>query len=577
MPYTTCNIYPAMKDTETTATAATKAAKEASTTTKTTKKKKKHIFKKKIPQKGDPGYLSPTQLRNLRKRKAKKKAKLQAQPQQQQEESSKVPKDSNNSNKSNEDVELKDPSMKYITYPTKTPIVRTAKKYIEPLLQSFSNSNTNAFHVYIGPLYHWRTVSKLAVRPDSNNTNKVAIGLFAENSHSLLPVPKCKAHHPSINKVVEVVTKACHELNVTPYESNTADNESKSEAEMGQLRYIGVNIDRQSGGAQLTLVWNGTSGEEDEQLEKLVAAILRKTVLCKSGEVGGEEPPMKRQRRRGRRGDNNESQGKDDVKKSNASNNESNSKVSLHSLWINYNSSWKHSNRIFEYDASCWRHVTGPTSITEHLRFPTPKSEGQKGVADPTPLSYPVPLHFPPTVFRQANLDSFTNIVGRIRERVMKMDEKPFSVELYGGVGTIALNLSDAVSHIVSSDENPNNLKCFQDSVKQLPAEIQPLLEYKQKNAADMVTSEPDLFQKCELLVLDPPRKGLEDEVVDFLCKGECSSIKLLVYVSCGFQAFQRDCDALLASGRWGLEFAEGHVLFPGSDAIETLAFFISK
>ena len=157
------------------------------------------------------------------------------------------------------------------------------------------------------------------------------------------------------------------------------------------------------------------------------------------------------------------------------------------------------------------------------------------------------------------------------------MDEKPFCVELYGGVGTIALNLSDAVSHIVSSDENPNNLKCFQDSVKQLPAEIQPLLDYKQKNAADMVTSESDLFQKCDLLVLDPPRKGLEDEVVDYLCKGHCSSIKLLVYVSCGFQAFQRDCDALLASGRWRVEFAEGHVLFPGSDAVETLAFFVPK
>jgi len=541
-----------------------------------TAKKKKHIFKKKIPQKGDPDYLSPTQLRNRRKRKAKKKTKLQVnQPQQQQKSSDKSSGAGNNNKSNSTDEELKDPSMKYISYPTKTPIVRTAKKYIEPLLQS-SNNNNNTFHVYIGPLYHWRTVSKLAVRPvdTTHNNNKVAIGLFAENSHSLLPVPKCKAHHPSINQVVEVVTKSCHELNVTPYESNTADNESKSEEEMGQLRYIGVNIDRSSGGAQLTLVWNGTNGEEDEVLDKLVDAILSKMEICKSGETAGEEPPMKKQRRRGRRGgDNKEWQVNDDIKKPISNNN----KVRLHSLWINYNSSWKHSNRIFEYDESCWRHVTGPTSITEHLRFPTPKSEGQKGVADPAPLSYPVPLHFPPTVFRQANLDSFTNIVGRIRERVLKMSEKPLCVELYGGVGTIALNLSDAVSHVVSSDENPNNLKCFQDSVKQLPAEIQPLLEYKQKNAADMVTSESNLFQKCELLVLDPPRKGLEEEVIDFLCKGACSSIKLLVYVSCGFQAFQRDCDALLASGRWKVDFAEGHVLFPGSDAIETLAFFGPK
>ena len=51
--------------------------------------------------------------------------------------------------------------------------------------------------------------------------------------------------------------------------------------------------------------------------------------------------------------------------------------------------------------------------------------------------------------------------------------------------------------------------------------------------------------------------------------------MKLVVYVSCGFQAFQRDCDALIKSGKWKVQFAEGYILFPGSDAIETLAFFV--
>ena len=51
---------------------------------------------------------------------------------------------------------------------------------------------------------------------------------------------------------------------------------------------------------------------------------------------------------------------------------------------------------------------------------------------------------------------------------------------------------------------------------------------------------------------------------------------QLLVYVRCGFKAFRRDCDVLVKGG-WTLEHAEGHVLFPGSDAIETLAFFVRK
>ena len=546
-------------------------------------KKKKRKFnnsKKKIPKVGDPDYLSPTQLRNRRKRRAKKQQK-QAQPQskedQLQESSLKSNRSSSSKNisgNSNNEA-LQDPSMKYINYPTKAPIIRTAKKYLEPLLEN------NTSNVYIGPLYHWRTVSKLAVRPDHNDINKVAIGLFAENSHSLLPVPKCKAHHSSINRIVELVTKACHEVEVIPYGMSSKDDTDQQETE-GQLRYIGVNIERSSGSAQLTLVWNGKREEEkeDEQLEKLLNAILSKTSGCRKEEDSGEEPPMKKRRRRGKRDDNNNNkdsyQGKDDVKKSSDHNHNT---ASLHSLWVNYNSSWKHSNAIFAFDPSCWRHVAGPSSITEHLSFASStKSEGQKGVAKPAPPSYPIPLYFPPTVFRQANLDSFTNIVGRIRERVMTLAQKPFCVELYGGVGTISLYLSDSVSGLVSSDENPNNYKCFCDSVKQLPKDIQPRLSYKQKNAAEMVKTESELFQKAELLILDPPRKGLEEEVVEYLCKSEeCSSIKLLVYVSCGFQAFQRDCDALLESGRWKVDSAEGHVLFPGSDAIETLAFFVPK
>ena len=47
-----------------------------------------------------------------------------------------------------------------------------------------------------------------------------------------------------------------------------------------------------------------------------------------------------------------------------------------------------------------------------------------------------------------------------------------------------------------------------------------------------------------------------------------------LVYLSCGFAAFQRDCDALVKSGEWRLTHAEGFNFFPGSDHVETLAVF---
>ena len=98
----------------------------------------------------------------------------------------------------------------------------------------------------------------------------------------------------------------------------------------------------------------------------------------------------------------------------------------------------------------------------------------------------------------------------------------------------------------------------------------------------------------ASVLLVDPPRKGLEDEVLDELCKpvnpkqplvesptllalsdesvNWTNDVQRLIYVSCGFDALARDCDRLLSSSAgWMLESAAGYVLFPGSNHVETL------
>jgi 23S rRNA (uracil1939-C5)-methyltransferase len=98
-------------------------------------------------------------------------------------------------------------------------------------------------------------------------------------------------------------------------------------------------------------------------------------------------------------------------------------------------------------------------------------------------------------------------------------------------------------------------------------------------------------------LIVDPPRKGLEEEVLAQLCKPHnpkqayaedpmfldgpkystnwVNDVHTLVYVSCGFDALARDCDRLLkGNAGWKLESATGYVLFPGSNHLETVAVF---
>jgi len=175
-------------------------------------------------------------------------------------------------------------------------------------------------------------------------------------------------------------------------------------------------------------------------------------------------------------------------------------------------------------------------------------------------------------------------------------------LELYGGVGTVGLNLADLFDSIESSDENPFNERCFHAAADELTLgrggsgsngssyASQRLLDpcqrskitYVSKSATDMVRDRFASLCDASVVIVDPPRKGLDRPVVEALC-GEYQHHKHhsqqqqqhLIYVSCGFDAFRRDYKALVEdSGRWTLDCAEGHVLFPGSDAIETLAFF---
>lgn len=375
----------------------------------------------------------------------------------------------------------------------------------------FSRYARVRFRVHVGEVRGWRTSAKLCVRDDPR-TGALCIGLFRPGSHEVVPCVDSIVHHPSINVLAHIVLTACALLGVRGYCEAT---------DKGQLKYLLFSVERASGRVQLTLVWNAlpvtptAPNCPPDPLHALADTVSR--LALASG-----HPHL------------------------------------LHSIWANYHQTSRHVNAITGRDATGWVLLSGCDSAIE-----------ERVQSD---MHNPPTLLFPPTVFRQANLDGFGTIVREIRRWVPLCGRV---VELYAGVGTIGLNLVDRVLSLHCSDENPHNKRCFDLSVQGLSKAERHRCSYTSESAAAVAIRTGLLGS--DVVVVDPPRKGLDAEVLAALTaeplpQDEDRSPQRLIYVSCGFKAFRRDCDALVASGCWSLVHAEGHVLFPGADHIEVLA-----
>lgn len=393
-----------------------------------------------------------------------------------------------------------------------------------------------AFRVVVpSALEGWRTQSRLAVRSRSKwGRDGCVLGLYASGSHNVVECPDCAVHHPRVNEAMAAITAATAAVGTDAFDETTGT---------GSLRYVQTQVERDTGKVCLTLVWNA------DRLKDCQPGLSR---LVK------------------------------ELKKTN--------RDLWHSIWLHTNNSL--GNAIMARGDARWHRLDGPEFHRERL----PGSDRGK-------------LYFSPRVFRQGNLDGFEAIATEVARLV---PPGAAVCELYAGVGLLGLTAlvhhfeaGSPLAFLRCSDENPSNPRCFERAVGSLPSEItgrpkRSPVDKKGKrrppprsrnnddddgNAAERVkysvasasrALENGQAAGADTLIVDPPRKGLEEGVLERLTTTHrgAEDLTTLVYVSCGFDALARDADALTRSG-WRLERPPtGYVLFPGSDHVETVACF---
>ncbi len=170
--------------------------------------------------------------------------------------------------------------------------------------------------------------------------------------------------------------------------------------------------------------------------------------------------------------------------------------------------------------------------------------------------------------FYQVNRDAAEVLYGIAKQKAALTGNEVLA-DLYCGTGTIGLSMADSVSCLVGVEIVPEAVECAKDNAKLNgiknarffcgdASDCKSLLSGALRRMGDTV---PDV------VVIDPPRSGSTEELMNYLCR---LGIEKIVYISCNSDTLARDCAYLKSLG-----YSIGEItpvdLFPGTGHVESV------
>jgi 23S rRNA (uracil1939-C5)-methyltransferase len=173
-------------------------------------------------------------------------------------------------------------------------------------------------------------------------------------------------------------------------------------------------------------------------------------------------------------------------------------------------------------------------------------------------------VHFPPAAFGQSNLP----LVDRMLEQIAAwVPADAHIAEFYAGCGAIGLGLLARGAHLTFNERSEGSLAGLTLGLSALDEESRARARVLPGDAGDL----GDSLENAPVVIVDPPRRGIDARLLEALC---ATPPRLLVSVSCGLDAFEREARALVSTGRVALRELVAFDLFPHTHHVETLARF---
>jgi tRNA/tmRNA/rRNA uracil-C5-methylase (TrmA/RlmC/RlmD family) len=213
-----------------------------------------------------------------------------------------------------------------------------------------------------------------------------------------------------------------------------------------------------------------------------------------------------------------------------------------HSLW--WNGQPGRTNVIL---GPHWERIAGEAALRERI-----------GGAD---------VFFPPGAFGQSHPGLADVLVERVHAEV---PDGARVAELYAGCGAIGLGLLPRAARVAFEEEAGASLAGLALGLAARPQAERARAEVFAGPAEERL----DALVGADVVVVDPPRRGLGDAVVAALREHRP---RRLLYASCGLASFERESAALCADGAFGLRALEAFAFLPYTEHVELLGVFEAR
>lgn len=164
--------------------------------------------------------------------------------------------------------------------------------------------------------------------------------------------------------------------------------------------------------------------------------------------------------------------------------------------------------------------------------------------------------------FQQVNSEA-NHILRETVKQIVNHIKPNFILDLYCGSGNLSLHLASPQRRVLGIESNPHSIKTALQNLRHNQVENTEYLNLTSESFLSSLRHEP---QSPDLVIIDPPRRGLETAISDLINLAP----QHIIYVSCDPNTLARDLKRLQESS-YRMTQVIGMDFFPGTYHVESL------